>query len=154
MSTVTILRNGQSVEVDVESVYGPPPTLEQRKAALIEQLRAAFRNARDSGTTIDLGTGLIRIATDDQATASVERLHGDLLRRQANGEVNPTQDFATSEYAVVEGCTIAMAAAILEAVAAHHRQVWANDAAHGKAIKAAGDDAALDIVDIATGWPA
>jgi hypothetical protein len=87
-------------------------------------------------------------------------LHDDLKLRAAGGEEDPTQDIATSAYVVVPGVTIAMAAAMREAVAAHWRATWARDAALGGAVNAAADDAALDLIDVqagtidgAGGWP-
>ena len=73
---------------------------------------------------------------------------------------DPTQAIATSEYVVVPAVTIAMAAAMREAVAAHWRATWACDAAVGAAIVAAADHAALHLIDVAAGtvdgvggWP-
>jgi hypothetical protein len=135
-------------------------TLAEQKAAMLGTLRARFQAVRDAGTTINFGTGDVAIRTTPEAKSDVESLHDDLLLREAGGEVDPTQDIATSEYVVVPGVTIAMAADMREAVAAHWRATWARDAALGAAIQAAADGAALDLIDVqagsidgAGGWP-
>jgi hypothetical protein len=159
---------GWSYADGVASPPTPPVlTLAERKAAMLETLRARFRVVRDQGTTIDFGGGAVTIQTTPDAANDIQRLHDDLKLRAANGEEDPTQDIATSAYVVVPGVTVAMAAAMREAVAAHWRATWARDAALGGAVKAVADDAnpttgnaALDLIDVqagtidgAGGWP-
>jgi hypothetical protein len=134
--------------------------LAARKAAMFEQCRLRFRAVRDAGTSIDFGGGPVAVQTTPEAANDVARLHDDLVFQAVNGVSDPTQAIATSEYVVVPAVTIAMAAAMREAVAAHWRATWACDAAVGAAIVVAADHAALDLIDVAAGtvdgvggWP-
>lgn len=137
-----------TVEMGVDDIAA---ALAARKTKMFSELRARFRSVRDQGTTIDFGGGAVAIQTTETAANDIQRLHDDLRLRAANGEVDPTQDIATSEYLVVPGVTETMAAVMREAVAMHWRSTWARDAALGAAIQAAVDDADLDLIDIAAG---
>lgn len=138
----------------------PAKSVATRKAEMLNACRLRFRAVRDQGASIDLGAGAVAIQTTPEAANDIDRLHNDLVLRTANGEVDPTQDIATSEYVVVPGVTAAVAAAIREAVASHWRATWARDAAIGAAIQAAADHDALDLIDVQAGsvdgegaWP-
>ncbi len=148
---------------EADAVYSTtlePKTLAVRKAAMLDALRARFQAVRDQGAAVDFGGGPVGIQTTQGAANDVQRLHDDLRLRAAAGEVDPTQAIATAAYVVVPAVTVAMAAGMREAVAAHWRATWARDAALGAAILAAADHAALDLINIAAGsidgtgaWP-
>lgn len=132
------------------------------KAERFDALRAVFVAKRDAGVTVDFGAGDVLIRTDPSAKADIESLADDLVRRAAAGEVASTQNFATSYYEIVTGCTPAMATTMRDAVAAHWRAVWANDAALGAMLNALNEVdfaspsaalAALDAIDLSSGWP-
>jgi len=125
--------------------------LAERKAAMIATLKQTFAAKRDTGTTVNFGAGDVAIKTDPQARSDVVSLYDDLVQREADGEVDPTQTFATAEYVVVQDCTIAMAKSLRDAVAAHWRGVWERDAELGASINAAANGAALDLIDIEAG---
>jgi hypothetical protein len=153
--------NGSSWDAAVAKDSGDlAADLAARKAAMFDQCRLRFRAVRDAGTAIDFGGGPVAVQTTPEAANDVARLHDDLVFQAVNGVSDPTQAIATSEYVVVPAVTIAMAAAMREAVAAHWRATWACDAAVGAAIVVAADHAALDLIDVAAGtvdgvggWP-
>lgn len=123
-------------------------TLDDRKAEKRAALTSRFTSERDKGVMVN---GAL-IETTPQAQGEVQALLADLQRREAAGESNPTQKIATRSGAVMTATT-AVAAALVEGVAAHICAVWENDATLNEAIAAAANNAALDAIDIGAGWP-
>lgn len=58
--TITIMRDGQAVEVAADSVHVPPPvpTLDEAKAAIWEQVKAIRENGKNAGITVP-GVGFL-----------------------------------------------------------------------------------------------
>lgn len=121
--------------------------LERAKQAKRAALKAEFAKARDSGVDFNGVT----VQTTPQAQSEVQALFADLQRRAAT-ETDPVQLIATRSGAVINADE-ATAGAIVDAVAAHIRAVWSNDATLTASINDAASIADLEAIDVMAGWP-
>lgn len=119
-----------------------PKTHDEILNTTIERLTERFQKARDSGTTVDFGTGPIPVATTHEAQQEIAAM----VKRLSGGG---TQRAATRSGIVIEW-TEALAQIALDAVENHMAACYTNEADLTEVIQAAADPST---VNIDAGWP-
>lgn len=122
----------------------PPPTLEERKAALMDAVRARRKEVEQGGIEV----GGFPVRTDESSQSKIDNAIKLL-------EEDPTLPYIDWEglpgvWAQVDLATLK---AIGLAVGRHVQACFSYSRTLWEAIEAAEDDAALDAIDIAAGWP-
>ncbi|MDP3494623.1 MAG: DUF4376 domain-containing protein [Hyphomonadaceae bacterium] len=132
--------NGSPVRVNV--VEAVP--LADLKAAKLEAIRARRRVAENAGVTV----GGVRVRTDETTQAKIT---GALMLFQLNDKLVSLDWEATpSAFVTLDQPTLQ---AIGLAIGAHVQACFTRSRELSEAVTAARDLAALDAVDVSTGWP-
>ena len=138
MAIIHSLATGETV-----TVPDPVPTLEDLKAAKLAALADRRWQAEVGGITLNG----VPIKTDRESTGKITAAY---VQASANPEFSVRWKVDTGVFVTLDAATII---AIGNAVTAHVQACFDNEDVLTTAILAAEDKAALDAVDIETGWP-
>lgn len=121
----------------------PALTLDQKKAARLEELAAYRFNVESGGVTL----GGAFVATDDKTRAVLTAAR---IKASENSEFTVNYKFGPGQFATL---TAAQIIATADGVAAFIQACFDREKVLSDLILAAADEVVLDAIDITAGWP-